>query len=537
MNNPCNKMQDKIADYILKVLAPGDVEALHDHFDKCPGCREYAQNLQDENRRLVQLSRSLDEDMAQREDSVIKVLNNSAAAKQIKPISIWRTIMKTKITKLTAAAVIIIAVFLGLEFIGAPGITSVAYGITDVPELLRSAKTLHIESTLWIYENDPNQSEFVKATTIPMEKWLDIQNMRERFTSYEAWSKPNSEERGLDKVEGFRDREYAMDIRHNDKTVRFNKCSLVKRKLQMRRIVDYYLNKISQKQLDLFVNVGQETIGDTIFDIWEGEDDGMNGKKSQKIRCWLSPATGELGRIYYWEKSNTSHGNWLPTYFIEKIELDITIPESIFEFNAPQDYTYRNTKETAFEGEGLGSGWYFMGDARVSLAINFTLDDGSVIVAWHSDDLQDNRYQEQEHLFKNVAPGEKLPKLPMVIYGLEKKSLKSLSQPGINYVGRHLTFTKKKDWYYEWALYVPERHFQPINEISLYRMLCRFNLVNNQEPKVGNPIPENKIEENEFDTFVLGAMAELSDDGKSPEGITYDGVLELAQQIRESLDE
>ncbi len=52
--------------------------------------------------------------------------------------------------------------------------------------------------------------------------------------------------------------------------------------------------------------------------------------------------------------------------------------------------------------------------------------------------------------------GEKLPKLPMVIYGLEKKSLKSLSQPGINYVGRHLTFTKKKDWYYEWALYVPD---------------------------------------------------------------------------------
>ncbi len=27
---------------------------------------------------------------------------------------------------------------------------------------------------------------------------------------------------------------------------------------------------------------------------------------------------------------------------------------------------------------------YVMGDARISLVINFTLDDGSVIVAWHS---------------------------------------------------------------------------------------------------------------------------------------------------------
>jgi len=454
----------------------------------------------------------------------------------IKPPFLWRIIMKSKITRYVATAVIIVAVFLGLEFMGGPETTRVAYGITDVPELLRRSKTLHIQALCWVYQNNHSQSEFGEATVIPIEKWVDIENMQERFISFEAWSKPNSEERGLDKVEGFRDREYAMDIQHNDKTVRFNKCSLIKRKLQMRRIMDGYLNKISQKQLDLFVNVGQETIDGTLFKIWEGEDNRIDGKKSQKIRCWLSPNTGELGRIYYWKKSNTSHGDWLPTYFIEKIEHDIIIPESIFEFNAPQDYTYQNTKETAFVGEGLGSGWYFMGDARVSLAINFTLDDGSVIVAWHSDDLQYNRYQDQEHLFKNIASGEKLPKLPMVIYGLEKKSLNSLSQPVINYFSRHLTFTKKKDWYYEWALYVSEKHFQPTNEISLYRMLCSFNLFNNQEPKVGNPIPENKIEKNDFDTFVLGAMAELSDENHAPEGITYESVIQLAQEIRLSLE-
>lgn len=446
----------------------------------------------------------------------------------------WRLIMKNKITKFATAAVLIVAILLSITLLD-NSVTPV-YGITDVPELLRSSKTLHVQARLWIYQNNLNKSEFSEATVIPIEKWLDIQNMRERFTSFEAWSRRDTGERGLDKIEGFRDQEYAMDIQHNDKTVRFNKVSLIKRKLEIKRIMDDYLNKISQKQLDLFVNVGQETIGETLFDIWEGEDNEINGEKAQKIRCWLSPDTGELGRIYYWEKSNTSPDDWLPAYFIEKIERDITIPDSIFEFNAPHDYTYQNTKETAFEAEGLGSGWYFMGDARVSLAINFTLDDGSVIVAWHSDDLQADRYQEQEHLFKNIAPGEELPELPMVIYGLEKKSLNALSQPGINYVGRHLTFTKKNGWYYEWALYVPEGHFQPTNEKSLCRVLCSFNLAKNQEPKVGNPIPENKIEKNDFDTFVLGAMAELSDDEIAPEGITYDGVLELAQQIRESLD-
>ena len=40
-----------------------------------------------------------------------------------------------------------------------------------------------------------------------------------------------------------------------------------------------------------------------------------------------------------------------------------------------------------------------------------------------------------------------------------------------------------------------------------------------------------------FDWWVLGAMAELSDDGKAPEDITYQTVLQLAEQIRKSLVE
>jgi len=41
----------------------------------------------------------------------------------------------------------------------------------------------------------------------------------------------------------------------------------------------------------------------------------------------------------------------------------------------------------------------------------------------------------------------------------------------------------------------------------------------------------------DFDEWVLGAMAELSDDGKAPEGFTYDEVLELAEEIRASMEE
>lgn len=66
-------------------------------------------------------------------------------------------------------------------------------------------------------------------------------------------------------------------------------------------------------------------------------------------------------------------------------------------------------------------------------------------------------------------------------------------------------------------------------------MLCRFNLPNEQPPQVGNPLSENKIKANEFDLFVREAMAELSDDGKAPEHVTYENVMRWAKEIRASL--
>ncbi len=44
------------------------------------------------------------------------------------------------------------------------------------------------------------------------------------------------------------------------------------------------------------------------------------------------------------------------------------------------------------------------------------------------------------------------------------------------------------------------------------------------------------IEQDEFDTFVRGAMAELSDEGKAPEYVTYQKVLQLTKKIRNSLN-
>jgi hypothetical protein len=48
--------------------------------------------------------------------------------------------------------------------------------------------------------------------------------------------------------------------------------------------------------------------------------------------------------------------------------------------------------------------------------------------------------------------------------------------------------------------------------------------------------PELTIKnQQDFETFVLGAMAELSNDGNIPEQITYEKVLRLSDQLYDSL--
>ena len=85
---------------------------------------------------------------------------------------------------------------------------------------------------------------------------------------------------------------------------------------------------------------------------------------------------------------------------------------------------------------------------------------------------------------------------------------------------------------------MPDKKIRKRNTFFSYNEILKYN---GTEPRnfggrplrVGQELTINK--EAEFDTWVLGAMAELSEDGKAPEDVTYEKVLRLAQQIRESL--
>ncbi len=137
-------------------------------------------------------------------------------------------------------------------------------------------------------------------------------------------------------------------------------------------------------------------------------------------------------------------------------------------------------------------------------------------------------------LFEDLEFGGALPKLPVEIWGLK---------PGgwtgdITYVGRHIVYTRKGDMFIEWSLYVPESVPPARSEMLGYDVLYRFNLEEKPKWRIGYTLDYGiRIEtEEDFNKWVLGAMAELSDDGKAPDGITYESVLQLSEWSQRVID-
>jgi outer membrane lipoprotein-sorting protein len=69
-------------------------------------------------------------------------LNETAGKRPVRQQHMWRIIMKSRITKLAAAAVIILAVFLAFDFTGVPEFTSITWA--DVRQAFSQVDNVHV---------------------------------------------------------------------------------------------------------------------------------------------------------------------------------------------------------------------------------------------------------------------------------------------------------------------------------------------------------------------------------------------------------
>jgi len=120
MNSDCNKIRDYIADFVSGTLTQEQAQVLEEHLQQCPACNGYAQALKQEDLLLTKLFDDISTDMKNRQQEILKAIDRSPPVNQSVNVSVWRTIMRSRITKLAAAAVVVVAAIVGIHQFGRP---------------------------------------------------------------------------------------------------------------------------------------------------------------------------------------------------------------------------------------------------------------------------------------------------------------------------------------------------------------------------------------------------------------------------------
>ena len=485
--------------------------------------------------RLEKLAQAISPDEKLIENVMSQIIAKSSASPSISSLqNIWRKIMKSPITKFaTAAAIMIAAVSLItiLDKSAAP-----AYGMTDALKLISQAKTLHIRGWRVTRHGTPP-----KELKLPFEHWYDLENGRYR-SNYSNKSMDSNE---IDHSSRICDGEYIMsegrykptgDRVH--KTINFEKVDPAK-KINIKWL-DWYRKLLL---IEGFHKIGQDVIGGERFDIWEGEyNSGVGGNIDRvRLQTWLSPVTAQVGRSKSWRKKDNE--KWVQVSEYTTIERNVSLPEGIFKTEPPAGHEIKTAKEDATirvrQERDIYEHTQF-GYAPLNYWVDpvFHLKDGSLLACWESVDAKESR--DQSGLFKGLRVGGDLPKLPTEVFALSPEP----NVRDMRFIGYHLAFTLKetekgKRWY-EWSLYIPDKEPPQVNAVLDYRIHYKLNVnrtedIENSVKQIAISDPKHVETEEDFSTFVLGAMAKRSDDGLVPGHVNYENILQLAKRLRESL--
>jgi len=438
-----------------------------------------------------------------------------------------RIIMNSRIAKPAVAAAVVIAAIAGMRWSG----SGTAYGLTEAIRSYDSADTVHVKGWSFFRQDTPYGQEL---RGLPYEYWLDKKGGR--YKSLRGIGFSDSDPNRPNYYLGVSDGQYVMKTSyHTDRvtkvttpSARFEKVGGFQQRVEVRTMEAFPGFFANLNQVKGFSRIGQERMGGTIADVWMGEITGPGETLPyEKLMIWLSPSTRKILRMVRWDNKDKDSVRWVLRQDAHTIEYNVVPPADCFRTDAPDGYRLDNTKATA-TARNFGDDVVFGGRAKFYGCIGFTLNDGTVIYGWHANPRPE---ESQAPLFTEVKPGDPLPKLPARVAGLKPWPLAK----DTTLTGRHLAWTRKGAKYYEWGIYVADKKMPPRDTFQAYKTICEYDGV---EPQGFRSVPnlmdpELVIQsEEEFNTWVRAAMAELSDNGMPPDHVTYERVTQLAQRIR-----
>jgi hypothetical protein len=471
----------------------------------------------------VPTSAQLDEKIYREISKAVMETENKKSAQYLP--NIWRMIMERRITKLAAAAVIVIAVMIGInQFGGSFDGASKVYGMSNVRELFGAAKSIYLSGQIYFPPLEANG----EVQIVDVEYWVDVESGRWRSVTPNMSSGPDGT--SITVSEQICDGgEFVLDIEHTKSQASFSRQSRLQAKLRSRGLVETIMIFVcgDPAYYDLYKIVGQESIEWQDYNMWEWSIENEVGP-NLRMQCWLSATTGDFAKALVWMKDG--EGEWQKKFHITNLEQNKIIPDDIFAMETPSNFTLMNTRETARKRQ-LYKLTGSCDPYRLNIHALFPLRDGTVIACWSSRNTKSQ--DSQAALFDECEIGGSLPELPFEVYALKA----SVNGKQAEFQGYHLCYTELEGEFYEWGIYVPiEKIDSHQSRIQIYSVVYRSHCEAKSPFKLASG-PDLVIENNvDFETFVVGAIKEFSNQDKVPNNITYENILILSNEIRDSID-
>jgi hypothetical protein len=254
-------------------------------------------------------------------EKVRKRLTEHMSGQQPGKQKIWRIIMKSRITKLAAAAVIIGAVILGLTITGGPDIASVTWA--EVIEKVEQIPALSFDMTTEISYTEQNEK-------------LSLQS--ENYVAGDYGTKSSIYLNGELFVIKYRlpKKKVAYQIRPKDKTYfRFDLSDEQAAKEQDPDDPRTWLKMILSGD---YTKLGHTKINDIDVEGIESSNPEIVGGDEVVMRLWVDVETN-LPVLIEVEGEKMEGGQKRPHKFVmENFEWNVELDENVFEPNIPPDY-------------------------------------------------------------------------------------------------------------------------------------------------------------------------------------------------------
>lgn len=447
-----------------------------------------------------------------------------------------RAARRVRIWKIAAAAAIVLVV---LAWWHTFGTASKVYALSDVPGIIRQARTVHVRT-------------LTDDGTGRWEHWYDIEHAREYVYDegvYQvAFDSPETRKRATQTV---RDGQYGMKVDHVERTVRFERWLPGEQELHRLMMADFALKTVLPnvlRHLDRYTKIGKGKIDGQSYDIWRREWKEFTGI-GRRYDIWVCPSTGEIGLTRQWAYYNEPERGWRLHSETGKIEINQKPPANIFATEPPEGYLLENTKATADLTSAGFRPHQTPEKYKLTVPMSFVLADGSVLACWNV--AGEPTDSDPNKPYRDLVWGGPVPDTSLTLYGLLSNPVlgteerygsvsfwdEDMPKTFVDGVGRHLTCTHRAGRVYEWALYVPQEELPSPESKETALVAVKWHARSlRSSPTIFelDMLTSLVVSPERLASYLADAFRELSDDTTVPSYMSYQNLLNLAKQTREN---